>query len=379
MDEKGFIMKIVNGSCASAKIFTNQVEDYAIAQIQRLCDNPVFEGSQIRIMPDVHPGYVGTIGFTATVIDKIMPNIIGIDIGCGMTMAKLKQKKIEFQKLDTVIRTNVPSGSQIRKKKHRFSENFIFEELRCMNHMNQDKALRSVGTLGGGNHFIEVDQQLDGSLCVVIHSGSRHLGKEVTEYYLKQGQRNLKSQGVDIPFELTYLEGQLKEDYMNDIQVVQRFAQLNREAILDELVKGMKWKVVESSSCIHNYIDCRGAQPIIRKGAISAQSGENVIIPINMKDGIILGEGKGNTDWNVSAPHGAGRVMKRTQIKEQYTVSAFRKEMKGIFSTCINKDTLDEAPFAYRGIDQITEDLGHTVDIKEIMKPVYNFKAGGED
>lgn len=372
-------MKELNGVCTSAKIFTDSIEDYSIAQIQMLIDNPAFSGSTVRIMPDVHPGKVGTVGFTATVTDRILPQVVGIDIGCGMTLAKLKQQKTEFQRLDTVIRDRIPSGPQIRKNPHRFSNAFDFTALRCGRHIQTERAKRSLGSLGGGNHFIELDTDDQGDLYVVIHSGSRHLGKEVTEHYLRAGQQQLKAQGVPCPYELTCLEGGLMEDYLHDVAVVQEFAALNREAILDELAKGMKWKVQERYSCAHIYIDMTGTVPILRKGAISAKAGEPVIIPTNMRDGVILGTGKGNSDWNESAPHGAGRIHKRSSVKEQFTVSQFKKEMRGIYSTCIGRDTLDEGPFAYRKLDEIAGAVSDTVTIEKILKPVYNFKAGGEE
>ena len=382
-------MKTMNGIYASAKIFTTKnettaIDDYAIHQLKMLCDNPVSEGSQIRIMPDVHPGKVGTIGLTMTIGTRIMPNLIGIDIGCGMTLAEIKDKKVEYQKLDKVIRENIPSGYAIRKKIHRYAEDFEFERLYCYKYIRLEKALHSLGTLGGGNHFIELDKDENGHIYIVIHSGSRHLGKEVTEYYLYEGQKLLKEKGVSVPYELTYLEGELKEHYLHDLQVVQEYASLNREIILDELVKGMKWKVIDSYSCIHNYVDESEETlktfgvPILRKGAISAKQNENVIIPINMRDGVILGLGLGNEEWNCSAPHGSGRIMKREDIKSHFTVSSFKSEMKGIYSSCINKDTLDEAPFAYRALDDITEVIKDTVTITKIIKPIYNYKAGGD-
>lgn len=382
-------MKTMNGIYASAKIFTTNnettaIDDYAIHQLQMLCDNPVTEGSRIRIMPDVHPGKVGTIGLTMTIGTRIMPNLIGIDIGCGMTLAEIKDKKVEYQKLDKVIRENIPSGYAIRKKIHRYAEEFGFERLYCYKHIRLEKALRSLGTLGGGNHFIELDKDEYGHIYIVIHSGSRHLGKEVTEYYLNEGQKLLKEKGISVPYELTCLETELMEHYLHDLQVVQEYASLNREIILDELVKEMKWKVTDSYSCIHNYADeseetfnTFGA-PLLRKGAISAKQNENVIIPINMRDGVILGIGLGNEDWNCSAPHGSGRIMKREDIKSHFTVSAFKSEMKGIYSSCINKDTLDEAPFAYRALEDIAEVIKDTVTITKVIKPIYNYKAGGD-
>lgn len=382
-------MKTMNGIYASAKIFTTNsettaIDDYAIHQLQMLCDNPVSEGSQIRIMPDVHPGKVGTIGLTMTIGTRIMPNLIGIDIGCGMTLAEIKDKKVEYQKLDKVIREKIPSGYAIRKKIHRYAEDFEFERLYCYKYIRLEKALHSLGTLGGGNHFIELDKDENGHIYIVIHSGSRHLGKEVTEYYLNEGQKLLKEKGLSAPYELTYLEAELKEHYLHDLQVVQEYASLNREIILDELVKGMKWKVTDSYSCNHNYVDesqetlnTFGA-PILRKGAISAKQNENVIIPINMRDGVILGLGLGNEEWNCSAPHGSGRILKREDIKSHFTVSSFKLEMKGIYSSCINKDTLDEAPFAYRALEDIAEVIKETVTITKIIKPIYNYKAGGD-
>ena len=371
-------MKTVNGIYASAKIFTDTIEDYALSQIRMLCDNEAFKERRIRIMPDVHPGKVGTIGFTATVGERILPNVIGIDIGCGIMMAKLKQKRTEYQKLDAVIRESVPAGSRIRRKIHRFAEEFDFSRLHCCGAVREEKALLSLGSLGGGNHFIELDQDKNGNLYAVIHTGSRHLGKEVTEYYLKQGQEIIKDKGENIPYELTYLEGALKEVYLKDLQVVQEYAELNRKIILDELSKGMKWKILEVHSSIHNYVDASGEKKILRKGAVSAAEGETVIIPVNMRDGVIIGIGRGNAEWNYSAPHGAGRIMKREDVKQRYTVSAFMKEMKGIYSSCISADTLDEAPFAYRGLYEIKEAIKDTIAIKEILKPVYSFKAGKE-
>lgn len=382
-------MKTIEGTYTFANIFTTNnevhaIEDYALAQIQMICDQEASKNCRIRVMPDVHPGKVGPIGLTQTLGDKIILNLVGIDIGCGMTLAQIKDKKIEYQKLDTVIRENVPSGFSIRTKPHRFAEYFDFSALHCASHIQMDKAMRSLGTLGGGNHFIEADKDDDGNLYIVIHSGSRRLGKEVTEYYLNQGQKVLKEQGLQIPYELTWLEGDMMQHYLHDLQIVQKYASLNREIMLDELVKGMKWKVLDSYECIHNYVDNRPEitelfhAPMLRKGAISALSGEKVIIPINMRDGILLGTGKGNPDWNCSAPHGSGRIMKREDVKSSFTVSSFKSVMKGIYSSCINKDTLDEAPFAYRSMDDMLDIIQDTVDITNVLRPVYNFKAGGK-
>ncbi|MDO4168977.1 MAG: RtcB family protein [Lachnospiraceae bacterium] len=376
-------MKIINGVYTSAKIFTTtntktMLDDYAAAQIQMLCDNIAFSDSQIRIMPDVHPGKVGPIGFTATFGSRVLPNIVGIDIGCGITIAKIKQRKIEFQKLDAIIRDHVPSGFYIRKKPHHIQKQIDLSKLHCYKSIREKHALLSLGTLGGGNHFIEIDQDEEGNLYVVIHSGSRNLGKEVAEYYLSAGQQTLKNQNLKIPYELTYLEGELMSQYLHDIEIVQNFASLNRDAILNELVKRMKWKVLDSYSCQHNYVETNSNVKILRKGAISAKKNERVIIPINMHDGIILGTGKGNEDWNYSAPHGSGRVLKREDVKSCYTLSHFKSEMKGIYSSCIRKDTLDEAPFAYRELNEIADAISNTVKIEKVIRPIYNFKAGSK-
>lgn len=378
-------MKTVTGIYTSAIIYhTNNpktsIEPYALAQIQALCDNPAFEGSKIRIMPDVHPGKAGTIGFTSTVGKLILPQVTGIDIGCGITLAKLsgKIRKDHFLKLNTLIREQIPSGSQIRRSPHRYADHFHPNAFCCKKSINEVKAVLSIGTLGGGNHFIELDQDEDGSFYVIIHTGSRCLGKNITDYYMQKGRIHLKKQGLNVPYELTWLEGDLKDQYLNDLALTQQFAALNREAILDELICGMKWKADTVISCQHNYVDQTQNPPILRKGAISAQKGEPVIIPIHMKAGVLLGKGLGNPDWNYSAPHGAGRIMKREDVVKHWTLSDFKKEMKGIYSPSISRDTLDEAPFAYRSLEEILSAVTDTVAIEKLLLPVYNFKAGRE-
>lgn len=375
----------IKGKYTTTKIFTTHnaetaIDKYAVAQIQALCDNPVNAGCKVVVMPDVHPGVVGTIGYTQTVQQAILPNVVGIDIGCGMTLAKIRGRVKEFQKLDAVIREQIPVGFCIREHAHRMADGIDLERLHCADHIQMDKAYRSVGTLGGGNHFVELDQDKEGNTYLVIHSGSRHLGKEVTEYYIAEGEKQLKEKGLDIPHEMTYLEGELMQAYLEDLQAVQHFAEVNRQAMLTEIVRGMKWKVLDSYSCIHNYVEAAEqtytGTPIIRKGAISAKTGEKVIIPINMQAGIILGIGRGNDDWNQSAPHGAGRIYKRSEVKQKFTVSQYKKAMQGIYSTCINEDTLDEAPFAYRNLEDIAKVLEQTVEIEKIICPIYNFKAG---
>lgn len=378
------------GKYTDAMIFTtdnskNAIDDYAIAQIKYLCDLEANKGCRFRIMPDVHPGKVGTIGLTMTIGNKIMPNLTGIDIGCGVSMMEIKGKTKEFQKLDTVIRDKVPSGFENRSGVHHSVDEELLSDLKCLKHIDIKKALLSCGSLGGGNHFIEIDVDEENNIYLVVHSGSRRLGKEITEYYLREGQKELKNKDISIPYELTWLERELKEAYLNDIFIAGKFAEKNRRVILEEIVKGMKWKELNFISCHHNYIDSSDdtvnimGVPVLRKGAISAKEGEPVIIPVNMRDGIILGKGKGNMGWNLSAPHGAGRIIKREDVKTQFTLSQYKKEMKGIYSPSIAKDTLDEAPFAYRSINDIKEVLGATVDIEKVLRPIYNFKAGGKE
>lgn len=381
---------IIEGKFSSAKIFTTgnektAIDDYAVSQIRYLCDMEANVGCRFRVMPDVHPGKVGTIGLTMTIGDKLMPNLTGIDIGCGVSVMAVKGKIREFQKLDSVIRDHVPSGFNIRSNAHHSIEEDLLSDLYCLKHVDVKKALLSCGSLGGGNHFIEVDQDQEGNSYVVVHSGSRRLGKEITEFYLREGQKVLKRKDEDVPYELAWLEGELMTDYLHDVSIAQKFAEKNRKIVLEELCKGMKWKEIDYFSCHHNYIDSSDetvnimGAPVLRKGAISAKKGECVIIPINMRDGIILGKGKGNVDWNISAPHGAGRIIKREDVKSNFTLSQYKKEMKGIYSPSIGKDTLDEAPFVYRNLDDIEEVVGETVEIEKILKPVYNFKAGGKE
>ncbi len=379
----GFILIPIKGKYADARIMCmgdiadGNVDQYAIAQVQMISDIEAAKGSKIRVMPDVHPGKVGPIGLTMTVTDAVLPALIGIDIGCGMSMVRVGRIRKDFQKLDTVIRDNVPVGFKIRNTVHRDATGFDLARLHCYKHIRDDKAMLSIGTLGGGNHFIELDADEKGEGYLIIHSGSRHLGKEVAEYYMDRGHKYLMVHGKeDVPYELTYLTDELLSDYLHDIQVVQEYADLNRRVIVSEIVKGMKWKVKEVVSCIHNYVDFSGAEPVLRKGAISARENEDVIIPINMRDGVILGTGKGNKDWNCSAPHGAGRLSSREQVTSSHTVSEFKAAMKGIYTSCISKDTLDEAPFAYRDIDYIKEAVKETVEITKILKPVYNYKGG---
>ncbi len=401
-------MIILNGKYNSAKVFTEIIDEGAIAQIIELCNQPISENSSIRIMPDVHAGAGCTIGTTMTVSDKIIPNLVGVDIGCGMETIRLKEKHIEVQKLDKLIYEKIPSGFEIRRKAHRYIEKIDLTKLYCYKHIDPLRAEMSIGTLGGGNHFIEADKSSDGSIYIVIHSGSRHLGVETAKYYQNEAYRRLnnssekevnelierlKAEGKEkqiqseikkltstkhtsVPKHLAYCEGKLFEQYIHDMKIVQQFAFLNRQAMMDEIIKGMGFHVTERFSTIHNYIDTD--KMILRKGAVSAESGEKLLIPVNMRDGSLICTGKGNPDWNCSAPHGAGRLMSRSQAKESFTVSEFKKQMKGIYTTSVNQQTLDECPMAYKSIEDIVDNIGDTVEINDIIKPIYNFKAGVE-
>lgn len=366
-------MQKIKGRLASATVFSDTAENYAIAQIQLICDNEAAAGSKISIMPDVHPGRIGPIGLTMTVGSKVIPSLVGSDIGCGITYIQIKNTKIEYQRLDKVIREYIPSGAGVRRDPHLYSRDFDFSNLLCRKHINEKKAELSLGTLGGGNHFIELCKDKDENIYAAVHTGSRHLGKEVTDFYVKKGHELLKKKGMVVPYEITYLEGELMEEYLHDVFEVQGYAMLNREIILRELAKHMKWKVEKHGESIHNYVD---ENRILRKGAVSAYKEDEVIIPVNMRDGIILAEGKGNPLWNYSAPHGGGRIMSREDVRKTHTVSEFKRQVQGIYSTTVNAETLDEAPFAYRGIEEIKDAIKDTVEVRKILKPIYNYKAG---
>lgn len=398
----------LKGKYNEAKIFTDIVDEASISQVKLLLNQEFVSGSKIRLMPDIHAGAGCTIGTTMTISDKVVPNLVGVDIGCGMEVIRIKEKHIELQKLDKLIYEKIPSGFNIRTNTRRYFDKCHIEELYCKGKVNLNRAEKSLGTLGGGNHFIECNKDDDGKIYIVVHSGSRHLGLEVANYYqdLAYAQLNgnssedqqkliteLKKQGrekeiqktlaelknvkrTNIPKQLAYAGGELFEQYIHDMKIVQEFAAFNRQAMMDEIVKGMGIHVVEQFTTIHNYIDIDNM--ILRKGAVSAKNGERLIIPINMRDGSLICIGKGNDDWNQSAPHGAGRLMSRSKAKESFTVSEFKKQMKDVYTTSVNKDTLDECPMAYKGIDDILNNIGDTVEVEKVIKPIYNFKAGGD-
>ena len=395
----------IKGKENTAICYAKVVEEEAIEQIRRMCDYEFTRGSQIRIMPDVHSGKGCTIGTTMTITDKVVPNIVGVDLGCGMLTINIGREEIDFKKLDAAAHY-IPSGMNVWEGRQ---ECFDLEELRCYRELKDTKRLgRSLGTLGGGNHFLEVDVASDGTKYLVIHTGSRNLGKQVAdiyqqlaidlskgkETYLKQREaliRTYKEQGrrseiqdalkklvwekkeSEIPEDLCFLYGEYMENYLHDVEICQRFAKRNRELIAEILFQQTGLKGTEAFHTIHNYIDTE--EMILRKGAIAAHQGEKVLIPINMRDGSVLAVGKGNAEWNYSAPHGAGRIMSRSQARMALDLEEYKKAMSGIYTTSVNEGTLDEAPMAYKRLEDIIDVIKESVDVIDILKPIYNFKA----
>lgn len=395
----------IKGKVNTAICYAKVVEQDAIDQIKRMCDYEFTEGSQIRIMPDVHAGKGCTIGTTMTILDKAVPNIVGVDIGCGMYTVDLGKGDIDFEKLDEAAHF-VPSGFNIWEGRQ---ERFDLEALRCYRSLKNTKWLeRSLGTLGGGNHFIEVDEAQDGTKYLVIHTGSRNLGKQVADIYqqlaidLNKGKetyfkereeiiRTYKEQGrrseiqaalqaiswaqrvATMPEDLCFLYGSFFEDYMHDVAICQKFATRNREKIAEVLLERTGLAGGNAFHTVHNYIDTE--EKILRKGAIAAHAGEKVLIPINMREGSVLAIGKGNPEWNFSAPHGAGRIMSRTVAKNTLNLEEYKEAMKGVYTTSVNEATLDEAPMAYKSLEDIIDVIRETVDVIDVMKPIYNFKA----
>lgn len=396
---------------SNLKIFTENIESEALDQIYTLVKQPAFSDCKVRIMPDVHAGAGCVIGFTADLGDKIIPNIVGVDIGCGMLTTEIPDVgEIDFQLLDVVIRGNVPAGRNVRDEIVNFPK---LEELHCFYQLkNVERIRRSLGTLGGGNHFIEVDADSKGKKYLIIHTGSRNLGKQVAEIYqniaiedmqgtdeledkiqklikdykrsgrhkdIQRGIEELKRkwnpQKLNIPKELCYLTGEHRERYLHDMKICQEFARINRRCIQSAIFCNMGWTLQRNTwfDTIHNYID--HDTNIVRKGAISAKHGEKVLIPMNMRDGCIIAIGKGNEDWNCSAPHGAGRIMSRSKAKENISLEEFQKSMNGIFTTSVQKSTIDESPMAYKLAQEIIDNIKDTVEIVDIIKPVYNFKS----
>ncbi len=397
----------IKGKVNTAICYARVVEEEAIEQIRRMCDYSMTEGSKIRIMPDVHAGKGCTIGTTMTITDKAVPNVVGVDIGCGMYTVNLGKADIDFEKVDEAAHY-IPSGHEVWEGRQ---ERFDLARLRCYRELKDAKRLeRSLGTLGGGNHFIEIDVAAGGTKYLTIHSGSRNLGKQVAEHYQKlavnlnrgygdylekrdeiirtykeQGRKNeiqerlkqlhwqVYESETSIPEDLCFLSGKYLDDYLYDVEVCQAFARRSREKMAEILIGRAGLAAGEAFHTIHNYIDT--GEMILRKGAIAAHSGEKVLIPINMRDGSVLAVGKGNPEWNYSAPHGAGRIMSRTKAKENLSMEEYKKTMEGVFTTSINERTLDEAPMAYKSLEDIIDVIRESVDVIDVMKPIYNFKA----
>ena len=402
------------------KIFTKNIEEKAIKQIDELLEQKSFENCKVRIMPDVHAGKGCVIGFTADLGDKVIPNIVGVDIGCGMLAVELGNIELDLEKLDNVINEYIPSGRNIREQKlidfEKINELYCLRELKESNKFN-----KAIGTLGGGNHFVEIDVDDENNKYLVIHTGSRNLGKKVADYYqnlavelcsgkeemykkkekiiktykeqgkkseiqeaLKELEKEYKNNKPNLPKDLCYLENRYRDMYLHDMKICQEYASLNRLHIAKEIlmnyfqltyVPEIDYPPIMNNrfETIHNYISFE--DNIVRKGAISAKKGEKVLIPINMRDGSIIAVGKGNKDWNQSAPHGAGRIMSRIKAKETFTLDEFEKSMKGIYTTSVSVETIDEAPFVYKPMQEIIDNIQDTVEIKKIIKPIYNFKA----
>ena len=397
----------ITGKFNTAKCYTNEIEDGARQQIQAVCDEEAFAASKIRIMPDVHAGKGCTIGTTMTITDKIVPAMVGVDIGCGMYTVNLGMVDIDFERFDEAAH-GIPSGRNVWEERR---ERFDLTQLNCCRYLKDTRRLeRSLGTLGGGNHFIEIDISEDGVKYLVIHSGSRNLGTQVARFYqnmavdlnlgkeeyfrkreevintykaqgrkkeimntLKKMEKEWKAKEPTLPEDLCYLYGTYMRDYLHDVSICQQFAKRNREKMAEFLLESMKMTGIDSFHTVHNYIDTD--EMILRKGSVSAGNGEKLLIPINMRDGSLICTGKGNEDWNCSAPHGAGRLMSRSAAFENLTMEEYREKMKGIYSTCIVPDTLDESPMAYKSIDEIVENIEPTAEIICRIKPVYNFKA----
>ncbi len=398
----------IRGKWNNAVCYCEELEESARQQIQDMCDQRVFAGSKIRIMPDVHAGTGCTIGTTMTIADRAAPSLVGVDIGCGMETVKLREKQIDVDGLDRLIRTRIPSGQSVREEVHALTGQIDLHTLHCAPAVNLERALLSLGTLGGGNHFIEIDQDEEGFLYLIIHSGSRNLGYQTALHYQKLGRKRMfrvsddaryelirryKEEGRedeieqglqelnetfaaprDIPEHFACLEGRDLEDYLQDMKLIQEFACLGRQAMTQTILEGMGWTEEDRFTTIHNYIDT--GHRILRKGSVSAQKGERLLIPINMRDGALICVGKGNPEWNYSAPHGAGRVLSRKAAHENLSMEQFKREMQGIYTTCVAESTLDESPMAYKGLDAIISQIEPTAEIVKRIKPVYNYKAG---
>ncbi len=413
----------LTGKYNKAKLFTNHIDTATRSQVSNLLDQPCAEGSQIRIMPDCHAGAGCVIGTTMTLRDRVIPNLVGVDIGCGMLAVRLKEKRIDLPKFDSVTQAEIPAGMRMRTKPHSLAASVSAQELDCLRktgcHVSPEVFDLSLGTLGGGNHFWELDRDEEENIWLVVHTGSRRSGKDVAEYYQRTAYetlnhlgrvrkeeisaqreayiRRLRSEGRGkeissllaqwqsslpeaqplVPYEVSWCEGSLFDSYIHDMRVMQRYAALNRRIIVETILSKCRLHAEDEFETIHNYIDTD--RMLLRKGAVSAAAGQRLLIPINMRDGALICIGKGNPDWNESAPHGAGRLMSRSEARSSISMKDYREAMSGIYSTCVSKATLDESPFAYKPIDEIVTAIEPTAQIVSRIKPIYNFKAGDEE
>lgn len=364
----------IKGKETTAKVFTKDVNYDTYAQIKTIASHPIFKDTPIRIMPDTHAGKTAVVGFTAPVECErgIIPSLISGDIGCGMLCVQVDTngENIDFEKLDNIIHSQIASQSSDESKiKHKYSKDIVKPiEDKCKEYNTpSEKALNTLGTLGNGNHFIELDKDKNDNIYLIIHTGSRGLGTDIYNHYqsiaTKQNPYNIK--------DLSYLSGDEAKEYLQDSKLAIKYSRLNRRIIADEIIKGMGWKEKSSFESIHNYIDDDG---ILRKGSIKAYSDDKILIPLNMRDGAIIAKGKGNPDWNYSAPHGAGRQYSRSDASTQFDINQYKQEMNGVYSSCINEKTLDESPMAYKNSDMIINTIKDTAEIIDIIKPIYNFK-----
>lgn len=395
----------IKGKVNTAIAYAKVIEDEAIEQIRRMCNYEFTAGSKIRIMPDVHAGAGCTIGTTMTIKDRVVPNIVGVDIGCGMYTVELGKDIVDLPGVDAAAH-RIPSGRNVWEGRQ---QKFDLTQLRCYRNLRDTRRLeRSLGTLGGGNHFIEIDVSSGGTKYLVIHTGSRNLGKQVAEYYqklaielasgkemyykereriiaeYKEANRRSKIQHAlktlsyekqehETPDDLCYVYGEYLEDYLHDIVLCQQFATMNRELIAKKILDDCNLTPLSAFHTVHNYINTD--EMILRKGAIAAHKDEQVLIPINMRDGSILATGKGNPEWNYSAPHGAGRIMSRRTARASLDMDEYQKSMQGVYTTSVNNGTIDEAPMAYKSINDILGVVEESVDVIDILRPIYNFKA----
>ena len=416
-------MTEITGIYNTAIIFSDTCDQATVSQVKSLMDQPSVRGSKIRIMPDCHAGAGCVIGTTMTITDKVIPNLVGVDIGCGMLATKLKEERIDLPRFDSISQAEVPAGMRMRSKPHSLAQTMSAEDLACYRKSGckvfSDVFDLSLGTLGGGNHFWELDRDEEGSIWLVVHTGSRRSGKDVAEYYQRQAFeqqnitgktwrkvvserraafiRQIKEEGrekdlsrllpaweasqqkpeIVVPFEVAWCEGALFDDYIHDMKIMQAYAALNRRIITEVILKNCKLHAVDQFETVHNYIDTQ--HMILRKGSVSAMAGERLLIPMNMRDGALICRGKGNPDWNESAPHGAGRLMSRSEARSSISIKDYIESMKGIYTSCVGSGTIDESPMAYKPMDEIIKNIEPTAEIVSHIVPIYNFKAGEED